>query len=57
MDRWLHALGHMSPKEHRGAVEYVGPRTVYPVHCEEPEMFKKHSGWVTLPEVGREYRV
>jgi len=30
---------------------------VYPVHCEEPGLFRRYYGSVTLPEVGREYRV
>ena len=53
----LHASGHMSPKELGEAVNYVEPGTVYPVHCEEPELFRKYYGSVTLPEVGREYRI
>ena len=39
------------------AVNYVGPGTVFPVHCEEPELFRKYYGSVTLPEIGKEYRV
>ena len=53
----LHASGHMSRKELGEAMEYVGPGTVYPVHCEEPGLFKDYYESVTLPEVGREYKV
>lgn len=53
----LHASGHMSRKELGEAMEYVGPGTVYPVHCEEPELFRSCYGSVTLPEVGRGYGI
>ena len=53
----LHASGHMSRKELGEAMEYVGPGTVFPVHCEEPGLFGDYYGSVTLPEVGREYGV
>ena len=38
-------------------VNYVGPGTMFPVHCEEPELFRKYYGSVALPEIGKEYRV
>jgi hypothetical protein len=47
----------MSRKELGEAMEFVGPGAVYPVHCEEPELFKKYYGSVTLPEIGKEYVV
>jgi mRNA degradation ribonuclease J1/J2 len=47
----LHASGHMSPKELGDAVNYVGPGSVFPVHFEELELFRRNYGSVTVPGV------
>jgi len=48
----LHASGHMGPKELAEAVNYVKPDTLMPVHCEEPQLFRKHYKSVKLPRLG-----
>lgn len=53
----LHASGHMSPKELGEAIEQVNPKTLYPVHTEDPERFKKIMENTVSPVIGERYLV
>lgn len=48
----LHASGHMGPRELVEAINYVKPDVLLPVHCEEPQLFRKHYKSVKLPRLG-----
>jgi ribonuclease J len=48
----LHASGHMGPKELAEAVNFVKPDVLMPVHCEEPQLFRKYYRSVKLPKLG-----
>ncbi len=48
----LHASGHMGPSELAEAVNYVKPDVLLPVHCEEPQLFRKYYRSVKLPKLG-----
>jgi len=51
----LHASGHLSARELVEAVEQVGPKRLFPVHTECPELFSKRFGFAVEPVVGEEY--
>jgi len=53
----LHASGHMSREELIEAVEYVGPKRLFPVHTEGPEIFGESFDFSTPPVVGRRYEI
>ena len=53
----LHASGHLSRGELVEAIEGIGPRRVFPVHTESPELFREHFDCVVVPAVGEEYRL
>jgi len=48
-----HASGHASMSEVFSIVREVGPKRVIPVHTEHPELFRRCSEAVTLPERGK----
>jgi len=51
----LHASGHMSKNELKKAIEYICPRKVFPVHTENPRLFKRFFDHVVPPEKGKRY--
>jgi len=51
----LHASGHMSREELVEAVEFVGPKKLFPVHTEGPELFGEHFNFSVPPAVGERY--
>ncbi|MEM3512487.1 MAG: MBL fold metallo-hydrolase [Candidatus Jordarchaeales archaeon] len=57
----VHVSGHVMPVELKRVVERIKPRKVFPVHCEQPEVFakfiRKIGADVTLPTVGERYAV
>jgi ribonuclease J len=53
----LHASGHLSRGELVEAIEGIGPRRLFPVHTESPELFREHFDCVTVPVVEEEYRL
>jgi ribonuclease J len=53
----LHASGHMSREELVEAVEFVGPKKLFPVHTEGPELFGEHFDFSVPPAVGEHYEL
>jgi ribonuclease J len=51
----LHASGHMSTGELKEAVNMINPNTLFPIHTEGPEKFRKIHEEVILQEIGKEY--
>jgi ribonuclease J len=49
----LHASGHASRSELEDMVRRIRPKTVIPVHTENPQMFLGLASRVEIPEVGR----
>jgi Predicted hydrolase of the metallo-beta-lactamase superfamily len=50
----IHASGHLSYDEIKEFIETVQPKTVIPVHTQNPEVFKNLHDNVIIPEKGRE---
>jgi ribonuclease J len=51
----LHASGHMSKKDLTEAIKLVNPKKLFPVHTENPELFKKAFDRVILPDKLKKY--
>jgi ribonuclease J len=50
----IHASGHLSYDEIKEFIETVRPKTVIPVHTQNPEVFENLHDNVIIPEKGRE---
>ena len=50
----IHASGHLSYDEIKEFIEKVKPKTVIPVHTQNPEVFENLHDNVIIPEIGRE---
>jgi ribonuclease J len=53
----LHASGHLSRKEIGEVINQVKPKKLYPIHTEEPEVFKAYYDSVIIPEIDDAYLV
>jgi ribonuclease J len=55
----IHASGHCSKKEIEDVIRRIGPKRLFPIHSEHPELFLKFKGvWrVTLPELKKKYEI
>ncbi|MCW3991152.1 MAG: MBL fold metallo-hydrolase, partial [Candidatus Bathyarchaeota archaeon] len=53
----LHASGHMNRRELTEAIKAINPRTVFPVHTENPQLFREHFDNALLPVIGESYNV
>jgi len=51
----LHASGHMNRRELTEAIKAINPRTVFPVHTENPGLFTKLFDNAVPPEKGKRY--
>jgi len=51
----LHASGHLSRRELTEAIEAVNPRRLFPVHTENPQLFKRFFDYAVQPEKGKRY--
>jgi len=51
----LHASGHMSRKELTEAIKTINPRKAFPVHTENPQLFKRFFDYAVPPEKGKSY--
>jgi len=45
----------MSKKEIKETIFRINPKTVYPVHTENPSLFSKFYDKVVIPKKGRKY--
>jgi len=53
----LHASGHLSREELVEAIDGLSTRRVFPVHTENPELFREHFDGVVVPVVGETYQL
>jgi len=54
----VHASGHVSGVELKAFVREVGPKQIFPVHTEHPELFKGlASGVHERVELGKAYEI
>ncbi len=51
----LHASGHMNRHDLTNLVKYVGARRIFPVHTENPQLFKRTGCRVQPARLGEEY--
>ncbi|UCH71670.1 MAG: MBL fold metallo-hydrolase [Thermoplasmatales archaeon] len=52
-----HCSGHISGSDLYELIETVKPKTVYPIHTEHPDMFKKLSMQTTIIQEGKTYKL
>jgi len=52
-----HCSGHANPSDLFGAVKEIDAKTLFPVHTEHPEDYKKVSNNMNLVEEGRKYKI
>jgi ribonuclease J len=53
----LHASGHISRKELGEALNRIKPKKVYPIHTENPELFKKYYKEIIIPVKNSCYKI
>ena len=53
----LHASGHMNRQQITNMVKCVKPRKVFPIHTENPQLFKKTCKAVHVTKYGEEYKL
>ena len=53
----LHASGHMNRQELTDMINQVNPEKVYPVHTENPQLFKTLEAPVQIVERGKQYKL
>ena len=53
----LHASGHMNRQQITNLIECVKPRKVFPIHTENPQLFKKTCKAVHVTKYGEEYKL
>jgi len=51
----LHASGHMSRRELVKAIKDINPKRLFPVHSENPQLFRQHFDFAEEPEKGKRY--
>jgi len=53
----LHASGHLSRKELTEMIERINPKKLFPIHTENPLLFKEISKNTLIPKKGKLYRL
>jgi len=53
----LHASGHLSRKELTEMIELINPKKLFPIHTENPLLFKEISKNTLIPKKGKLYRL
>jgi len=53
----LHASGHMNRKDLTEAIKKINPRQLFPIHTENPQLFRKVISQAIIPEKGRRYEL
>jgi ribonuclease J len=51
----MHASGHMNKEQLGEMVNYIKPKTLFPVHTENQKLFRKNYSNVKIVQLGREY--
>jgi len=53
----LHASGHLSRKELTEMIKQINPKAIYPVHTENPALFRKIDKKTVIAKKGKPYRL
>lgn len=53
----LHASGHMNRNQLTDLINYIKPKRIFPIHTENPELFKAISKTVQLAKYGKKYTI
>ena len=53
----LHASGHLSSKQLVDRINKIKPKKLFPIHTENPDLFKKTCNNVQIIRYGKEYRL
>lgn len=53
----LHASGHLNKKELTEIINLINPKKLFPIHTENPQLFKKVSNNVQTIECKKEYKI
>ena len=53
----LHASGHMNKKQLEERVNQIKPKKLFPIHSENPQLFKKKCYGVQKVEYGKRYKI
>jgi mRNA degradation ribonuclease J1/J2 len=53
----LHASGHMNRSQLTDLINYIKPKQIFPIHTENPELFKAINKNVHLVKYGKKYTI
>ncbi len=53
----LHASGHMNRNQLANLINYIKPKQIFPIHTENPSLFKKVNKNVNLVRYGKKYTI
>jgi len=53
----LHASGHLDRRQLTDLVRYIKPKKIFPIHTENPRLFRRVSENVRLPKYGKRFTV
>lgn len=53
----LHASGHMNKQQLKNLVEKVNPKRIFPIHSENPQLFKEINNNVQIMEYGNKFSI
>lgn len=53
----LHASGHISRQQLTDFIKDIKPKTLFPIHTENPQLFKTIIEGVKIPEYGKTYKI
>jgi len=53
----LHASGHLNRRQLTNLINYIKPKKIFPVHTENPELFRKINKNVHLVDYGKKYTI
>jgi len=52
-----HCSGHICGSDLKKLIQSINPKTVFPIHTEHPDMFKKYQMKVQIVEEGKKYKL
>jgi ribonuclease J len=53
----IHASGHMNKEQIASLIKEINPKKLFPIHTENPKLFKKISNKVQTPQYGKGYAI
>ncbi|MFB0523357.1 MAG: MBL fold metallo-hydrolase RNA specificity domain-containing protein, partial [Candidatus Bathyarchaeia archaeon] len=51
----LHASGHLDRRQLTDLVRYIKPKKIFPIHTENPRLFRREIDNVRLPKYGKRF--